>query len=132
MSTNLNISLCPNEIVILKSIALGMSCQMIQRLLEMNSLDYQKICSSIFAKLNVNNSYAAVRIAYRKNIISEKDYCLESVKSLALEFATKRMSEFPNVLHDQKQLLWVFYGLLLEFQLQVENQFMSNQVFVRK
>ena len=66
MSTNLNISLCPNEIVILKSIALGMSCQMIQRLLEMNSLDYQKICSSIFAKLNVNNSYAAVRIAYRK------------------------------------------------------------------
>lgn len=90
MSPNLNISLHPSEIVILKSMALGMSCQMIQKLIEINNEDYERYCASIFVKLNVNNPYAAVRIAFRKKIISEKEYTLESIKSMALEFATKK------------------------------------------
>lgn len=132
MSTNLNISLHPTEIVILKSMALGMSCQMIQKLIEINDIDYERFCASIFAKLNVSNPYAAVRIAFRKKIISEKEYSLESIKSLALEFATKKMNELDQVKNDQKQLLWIFYDLLLEFEIQVEDYFLSNQVFVRK
>ncbi|MGD2005550.1 MAG: hypothetical protein PVJ91_06015 [Flavobacteriaceae bacterium] len=132
MSTNLNISLHPSEIVILKSMALGMGCQMIQKLLEINSIDYERFCSSLFAKLNVSNPYAAVRIAFRKKIISEKEYSIEAIKSLALEFATQRMNDLEQVKGDQKQLLWVFYDLLVEFEIQVEDYFLSNQIFVRK
>jgi len=132
MSPNLNISLHPSEIVILKSMALGMSCQMIQKLIEINNEDYERYCASIFAKLNVNNPYAAVRIAFRKKIISEKEYTLESIKSMALEFATKKMNELDQVKNDEKQLLWIFYDLLLEFEIQIEDYFLSNQVFVRK
>jgi len=132
MSTNLNISLHPTEIVILKSMALGMSCQMIQKLLEIKDDDYKRFCSSVFAKLNVNNPYAAVRIAYRKKIISEKEYCLESIKAMALEFASKKTNDLKQVQNDQKQLLWVFYDLLLEFETQVENFFLSSKVFVKE
>lgn len=112
--------------------ALGMSCQMIQKLIEINDIDYERYCTSIFAKLNVSNPYAAVRIAFRKKIISEKEYSLESIKSMALEFATKRMNELDQVKNDQKQLLWIFYDLLLEFETQVEEYFLSNKVFIRK
>ncbi len=132
MSTNLNISLHPTEIVILKSMALGMSCQMIQKLLEIKDDDYERFCSSVFAKLNVNNPYAAVRIAYRRKIISEKEYCLESIKAMALEFASKKTKELKQVQNDQKQLLWVFYDLLLEFETQVEDFFLSSKVFVKE
>ena len=72
MSPNLNISLHPSEIVILKSMALGMSCQMIQKLIEINNEDYERYCASIFAKLNVNNPYAAVRIGKLYKIVIAK------------------------------------------------------------
>ncbi len=130
--TNLNIIINAKELHVLKSFALGLSCTKIQELCEISETEFSRICSNLFSKLQVQNPYAAVRIAYHKNILREKDYTLENVKSLALEMAHKQVEKLCTSCTNSKKLLWVVYDLLMDFHTAVESNFLSNQVFVSK
>lgn len=54
-------SLSNSELIILKSIALGLSCDTIRDLLEISKETYEKHCQNLFQKLDVCNAYAAVQ-----------------------------------------------------------------------
>ena len=56
-------SLSSSELLILRSIALGLGCDKIRDLLEISEEAYQNQCVSLFQKLDVCNSYAAVQKA---------------------------------------------------------------------
>lgn len=58
-----------SELVILKSIALGLGCETIRNLLEISESRFQKQCDNIFAKLQVCNAYTAVQVAFKKEIL---------------------------------------------------------------
>ena len=50
-------SLSSSELIILRSIALGLGCDTIRDLLELSEKAYRKECESLFQKLEVCNAY---------------------------------------------------------------------------
>ena len=51
-------SLTHSELIILRSIALGLGCDTVRDLLELSMPDYQKMCMGLFEKLQVCNAYS--------------------------------------------------------------------------
>ena len=49
-----------SELVILKSLALGLGCDTIKNLLELSEEEFEKKLNSLYTKLQVCNSYTAV------------------------------------------------------------------------
>ncbi|MDC3133076.1 hypothetical protein OA501_02565 [Flavobacteriaceae bacterium] len=131
-TVNSNVTLHSSETMVLKSIALGLSDHMIQKLFEINNDELDKLRSSLYTKLNVNNSYAAVRVAYQKNLLKEKDYCTEKIRALALRTASDKVNVLSGALGDSKEVLWELYDVLLEFHTRVESTYKANNVFLTK
>ena len=126
-------SLTSNEMVILKSIALGLGCDTIIKLLELSERNYQSICQSIYTKLGVGNSFAAVQLAFKNGLLQEKEYTSEKIKGLALEFATKNIDRLkPLVESDPKKSLWEFYDLLLDFITRMKAAYKYDSYTVEK
>lgn len=80
-------SLSSSELILLRSIALGLGCDTIRDLLEHSEKAYCKECESLFQKLEVCNAFAAIQKAYLTKILKNKEYTPEKVKGLALKFA---------------------------------------------
>lgn len=110
------------EFTLLKSLALGLSCADIRKLIGLNNGQYESICKSLFQKLEAANPYVAVKKAFQKNYLNQKEFSQEELKSFCLEFAYKNVHQFRYSNDDPKQLLWDFYDLLLEFNSQLENR----------
>jgi len=104
-----------SELVILKSIALGLGFETIRNLLKITETSFQKRCESIFAKLQVCNAYMAVQVAFQKEILIEKEFTTEKIKTLALEFATQNIDRLEKHSIDSKKSLWELYDMLIEF-----------------
>ena len=122
----INKSLSSSELIILKSIALGMGCNTIRDLLEISEETYDQYCSNLFEKLEVCNMYAAVQKAYYLKILMNKEYTSEKVKCSALMYAHEFQERFKSIKLDSKQTVWELYDMLLEFHNQVESSFMSK------
>lgn len=117
-------SLTHSELIILRSIALGLGCDTIRDLLELSMPDYQKMCMGLFEKLQVCNAYAAVQTAYHNNILKTKEYTPEKVKGIALKYADLFQKNPITKNEDRKRMVWELYDLLLEFYNAVESSFM--------
>jgi len=116
-------SLSNSELIILKSIALGLSCDTIRDLLEISKETYEKHCQNLFQKLDVCNAYAAVQKAYQVNILKSKEFTPEKVKGFALKFAHEYEEHFKSSKEDSKKTIWELYEMLLEFYSNVESSF---------
>lgn len=118
-------SLTHSELIILRSIALGLGCDTVRDLLELSMPDYQKMCMDLFEKLQVCNAYAAVQTAYHNKILKTKEYTPEKVKGIALKYADlfQKNSSSKSEAVDRKRTVWEFYDLLLEFYNAVEASF---------
>ena len=124
--TRINNSLTSKEMVILKSIALGLDCGTIRKLIEISESEYQNVCQRVFSKLQVGNGFAAVQKAFQSGLLKQKEYTNEKIKGLALEFATKNLENIKVISGtDSKKSLWVFYDLLLDFVTQLEQTYDS-------
>ena len=66
-----------SELVILKSLALGLGCDTIKNLLELSEEEFKKKLNSLYTKLQVCNSYTAVGVAFKKGILREKEIIIE-------------------------------------------------------
>lgn len=113
----------PSEYEALKSMALGLSCEEIRKLLNLEQDQYESVCKRLFEKLEASNHYTAVKSAYQKKYLDRKELSSGEVKPFSLEFAYKNVEKLKESQEDSKQLLWRFYDLLLEFQLQIENKY---------
>lgn len=111
-----------SEFTILKSMALGLNCEEIRKLLDLEQESYASVCQGLFEKLGASNHYTAVKSAYQKQYLIRKDLCKEDLKSFALEFAYNNLDQLINKNDDSKQLLWKLYDILLEFHSQMENK----------
>jgi DNA-binding CsgD family transcriptional regulator len=120
-------SLSDSELVILRSIALGLDCDTIRDLLEISHETYTQRCESLFHKLGVCNAYAAVRKAFLCKILVNKEYSPEKVKTLALKYAHHFDEEILSKYSDTKGTIWELYDMMLEFYSEVENSFMRPQ-----
>lgn len=116
-----------SELVILKSIALGLGCETIRNLLEITETSFQKRCESIFAKLQVCNAYMAVQVAFQKEILIEKEFTTEKIRKLALEFATQNINRLEKHPIDSKKSLWELYDLLIDFKVRMDKQYQEVQ-----
>ena len=117
-----------SELVILKSLALGLGCDTIKNLLELSEEEFEKKLNSLYTKLQVGNSYTAVGVAFKKGILREKEFTSEKIKSIVLEFATENVSRFaPEVEKNNKQL-WALYDFLLDFLSYVDDQNRKNSL----
>lgn len=117
-----------SELVILKSLALGLGCDTIKNLLELSEEEFKKKLNSLYTKLQVCNSYTAVGVAFKKGILREKEFTSEKIKSIVLEFATENVSRFaPEVEKNNKQL-WALYDFLLDFLSYVDDQNRKNSL----
>ncbi|MEK9609755.1 MAG: hypothetical protein VW058_08820 [Flavobacteriaceae bacterium] len=112
-----------SEFTVLKSMALGLSCEDIRKLLGLKEQKYKSVCRELFEKLGVSNHYTAVKVAYQKNYLDRKELSLEALKSFSLEFAYKNVDKLKYNQQDPKQFLWELYDLLLDFHLQIENKY---------
>lgn len=112
-----------SEFTVLKSMALGLSCEDIRKLLGLKQGKYESVCRELFEKLGVSNHYTAVKVAYQKKYLDRKELSLEELKSFSLEFAYKNIDKLKSNQQDPKHLLWEFYDLLLDFHLQIENKY---------
>ena len=122
-----NNSLTSYEMIILKSFALGLGCDTIQSLLEINADTYQSYCQVIFKKLNTCNAYAAVHKAFQMGLLQPKEDLTENIKTFALEFASLKQHRIQSSIEgDEKQSLWELYDILLEFQSCLEIQIHST------
>lgn len=120
-------ALTSSEMTILKSFALGLGCDTIQSLLEIDAETYQSYCQQIFQKLDTCNAYTAVHKAFQTGLLHPKEYLSENIKSFALEFSVLKHHRFQSCTEgDKKQSLWELYDLLLEFQSRIETQFRST------
>jgi DNA-binding CsgD family transcriptional regulator len=117
-------SLSSSELIILRSIALGLGCDTIRDLLELSEKAYRKECESLFQKLEVCNAYAAVQKAYFTKILKNKEYTPEKVKGLALKFAHHYEDQIKCTKDESKRVIWELYDLLLEFYNEVESSYM--------
>ena len=117
-----------SELVILKSLALGLGCDTIKNLLELSEEEFKKKLNSLYTKLQVCNSYTAVGVAFKKGILREKEFTSEKIKSIVLEFASENVSRFaPEVEKNNKQL-WALYDFLLDFLSYVDDQNRKNSL----
>ena len=117
-----------SELVILKSLALGLGCDTIKNLLELSEEEFEKKLNSLYTKLQVCNSYTAVGVAFKKGILREKEFTSEKIKSIVLEFATENVSLFaPEVEKNNKQL-WALYDFLLDSLSYVDDQNRKNSL----
>ena len=117
-----------SELVILKSLALGLGCDTIKNLLELSEEEFKKKLNSLYTKLQVCNSYTAVGVAFKKGILREKEFTSEKIKSIVLEFATENVSRYaPEVEKNNKQL-WALYDFLLDFLSYVDDQNRKNSL----
>ena len=117
-----------SELVILKSLALGLGCDTIKNLLELSEEELKKKLNSLYTKLQVCNSYTAVGVAFKKGILREKEFTSEKIKSIVLEFATENVSRFaPEVEKNNKQL-WALYDFLLDSLSYVDDQNRKNSL----
>jgi DNA-binding CsgD family transcriptional regulator len=113
----------PTEYEVLKSMALGFSCEEIRKLLNFHQDQYESVCKGLFEKLQASNHYTAVKTAYQKKYLDRKELSSNEVKSFSLEFAYKNVEKLKASQEDSKQLLWRFYDLLMEFHTQIESQY---------
>ena len=126
-------SLTKNEMVILKSIALGLDCDTIRLLVEISEYQYQTLCKNIFSKLQVGNSYAAVQYAFKNGLLNQKEYNSEKIKGIILEFATQNIERLESLTAgDHKRNLWEFYDLLLDFTTRIEASYDKNSWVIEK
>jgi DNA-binding CsgD family transcriptional regulator len=123
----INKSLSSSELIILKSIALGLGCNTIRDLLEISEETYDQYCSNLFEKLEVCNMYAAVQKAYYLKILMNKEYTSEKVKCSALMYAHEFQERFKSIKLDSKQTVWELYDMLLEFHNQVESSSIKDK-----
>ena len=119
-------SLTHSELIILRSIALGLGCDTVRDLLELSMPVYQKMCAGLFEKLQVCNAYAAVQKAYHNKILKNKEYTPEKVKGIALKYADLFQKKSSKKSFDTKKSVWEAYDLLLEFYNEVETSFMLS------
>ena len=75
------------ELSILKSLTLNLSCKEIQGLLKINKDSYETTCATLFKKLGASNSYFAVKNAFEMKLLNKKDCTAEELKSFSLEYA---------------------------------------------
>jgi hypothetical protein len=122
--TRINPSLSSSELLILRSIALGLGCDTIRELLELSKDEYQKHCESLFQKLEVCNAYAAVQKAYFTKILKIKEYTPEKIKGLALKYAHQYENQNTETPGDSKKAIWELYDLMLEFYNEVEYNYL--------
>ena len=115
------VAFTPKENTLLKSIALGLGCEDIRKLLDLNDEAYAVLCEDLFMKLGVSNHYTAVNTAFKKNYIDRKEFCSEDIKSVALQFVHDRLEKLKQSDQYSKHLLWNLYDILLEFHLKLEN-----------
>ena len=99
-------SLTHSELIILRSIALGLGCDTVRDLLELSMPDYQKMCAGLFEKLQVCNAYAAVQKAYHNKILKNKEYTPEKVKGIALKYADLFQKKSSKKSFDTKKSVW--------------------------
>lgn len=116
-------SLSSSELLILRSIALGLGCDKIRDLLEISEEAYQNQCVSLFQKLDLCNAYAAVQKAYFLKILRRKEYTPEKIKGIALKFAHYYEDQIKQTRDDSKKVIWEMYDLLLEFYNKVESSY---------
>lgn len=109
------------ELVILKSLALGLGCETIKNLLELTEIEFEKKLSSLYLKLQVCNVYSAVVVAFKTGILKEKEFTSEKVKSAVLEFATQNTTRFSSNSKQSNKQLWGLYDLLLDFLLYMDD-----------
>lgn len=109
------------ELVILKSLALGLGCDTIKNLLEFSDEDFEKKLNSLYTQLQVCNAFTAVGVAFKLGILKEKEFTSEKMKSAVLEFAAQNICRFPSDSKDSKKQLWDFYDLLLDFTLYMDD-----------
>ncbi|MDA8947931.1 LuxR C-terminal-related transcriptional regulator [Flavobacteriaceae bacterium] len=84
-------TLTSSELIILRSIALGLGCDTIRDLLEISKETYESHCQSLFQKLQVCNAYAAVQKAYYNNLLKNKEYTPEKELLYVLKQFTSRI-----------------------------------------
>lgn len=113
-SKRLHVSLTEQECLILKAFALGVSCEKVCRFLDISETSFQSTCASLYAKLEVENTFAAVQVAFQKKILTRKEYCPEKIKALALQYAADKLASQSDFLQDKKAL-WDCYDLLIAF-----------------
>jgi DNA-binding CsgD family transcriptional regulator len=53
------------ELVILKSLALGLGCDTIKNLLDFSDEDFEKKLNSLYTKLQVRNAFTAVGVVFK-------------------------------------------------------------------
>lgn len=111
-----------SEFTVLKSMALGLSCDEIRNLLGLKGDKYESLCQGLFQKLGASNHYTAVKKAYQNKYLDRKELSLEDLKSFSLEFAYKNVEKLKINPTDPKHLLWEFYDRLLDFHFQLENK----------
>ena len=121
-----------SELMILKSLALGLGYEFIQTLMGNLEASYKKHCKSIYSKLGACNSYTAVLTAFRLNILNRKEYINENIKGFALKFAQEYRDRFELAQVDTKKTVWDLYDLLFEFHSQIESNFMTDSIENKK
>ena len=62
-----------SEFTVLKSMALGLSCDDIRNLLGLKSEKYESLCRGLFEKLGASNHYTAVKLRIKKSILIAKN-----------------------------------------------------------
>ena len=124
----LHVSLTDQECLILKAFALGVSSEKICRLLDVSTSSFQNSCTSLYTKLQVENSFAAVQVAFQKKILTRKEYCPERIKALALEYASNKIDSRCDLSHDKKAL-WECYDLLIDFYAYMEGHLLPHKHF---
>ncbi len=107
--------LTTKEFLMLRSYALGMSEQQLQKLLEVNSPKFYKVKHSLLQKLDAQNMYTAVRKGFRLRLLDPINYMEETVKSKTLDFLEKNELAFHKAKEVTGNSIWRFYPLLLKY-----------------
>ena len=111
-STKINDS----EYAFLRSYALGLSDVSIRQMLSLDVENFNRIQSSLYQKLDVQNPYFAVKRAYEKGILCAIGYTDEVVKTKTLEFLENHIRKFQEISASREKAIWECYDLLLEFR----------------
>ena len=111
-STKINDS----EYAFLRSYALGLSDVSIRQMLSLDLANFNRIQSNLFQKLDVQNSYFAVKRAYEKGLLCAIGYTDEVVKTKTLEFLENHIRKFQELPASREKAIWECYDLLLEFR----------------
>ena len=111
-STKINDS----EYAFLRSYALGLSDVSIQQMLSLDVGGFNRIQSSLYKKLEVQNPYFTVKCAYEHRLLCPIGYTDEVVKTKILEFLDNRIETFQGLSVSHEKAILEFYDLLLEFR----------------